>query len=128
MRRDMDLIRDLLLFIEKDEGLNGVAYGPVTEEAAKAFDRPEDLVRYHMKLLVDAQYADLMHYMADGEPWIRGLTWNGCEFPGTIRDPEIWRKTKSSLQTVGSFSVGVLKDIATAYIKIKLHELGITAA
>jgi Hypothetical protein (DUF2513) len=125
MRRDMDLIRDLLMFIEKDEQLNGVAYGPVTEDAARELDRSPEFVRYHMKLLVDAKYVDLVHFMADGEPWIRGLTWDDCEFLETIRDPEIWKSTKSGLQALGSFSVGVLREIATALIRAKMQSLGI---
>jgi hypothetical protein len=124
----MDLIRDLLLHVEKDDSLDGAGHGSITEDAAKELGRPPEVVRYHMKLLVDAKYVDLVHFMADGDPWIRGLTWDGWEFLETVRDPEIWRDTRSGLQALGGFSIGILREIATAFIRLKLQKMGIITA
>jgi hypothetical protein len=48
---------------------------------------------------------------------IRRLTWEGHEFLDAVRDPEIWRKTKAGAATTGGFTLGLLKDLATAYAK-----------
>ena len=48
---------------------------------------------------------------------IMRLTWEGHEFLDTVRDPEIWRKTKSGAATAGGYAFGFMKDLATAYAK-----------
>jgi Hypothetical protein (DUF2513) len=97
MRRDMDLIRQLLLDnIESDDQYNGSGYGPVTSQELNQ-DQPPEVVLYHMKLLADAGLVDLVDWMADGTPLIRGVTWQGHEFLEVVRDPQIWERTKTSI-------------------------------
>jgi hypothetical protein len=92
MKRDMDLIRELLLKIESLEirqgetlffnvhGLQVQGYGP-------------DQVVYNIELLFDAGF--LKGQGGADTFGIAGLTWSGHELLDDIRDPEIWRKTKS---------------------------------
>jgi hypothetical protein len=37
---------------------------------------------------------------------VTGLTSSGHEFPDSVRDPEIWRKTIEGANKAGSFTVG----------------------
>jgi DNA-binding transcriptional ArsR family regulator len=120
MRRDMDVVRQLLLHIESDDVFDGSSTGVVT---AAELDLPIQVVTYHMKLLVDAGLVDRADWLASGDPIIRGLTWQGHEFIDAVRDPEIWRKTKASGKEAGGWTLGLLKDVATALVKdtIKKH-------
>jgi Hypothetical protein (DUF2513) len=113
MLRDMELIRELLLHIEADDEYDGSGISVFSADLG----RPPNLVRYQMKLLGDAKLVDVADWMASGEPLIRGLTWEGHEFLDSIRDPKIWHKTKDAIGKVGGFSLKLLKDIATAYLK-----------
>jgi hypothetical protein len=74
MRRDMDVIRQLLLHIESDDVFDGSSTGVVT---AAEVELPAQVVTYHMKLLADAGYVDVADWLASGDPIIRGLTWQG---------------------------------------------------
>jgi hypothetical protein len=117
MKRDMDLIRELLLHIEADDGYDGSGYGPVK---AKELGRPANVVLYHMSLLADAKFVSVVNWLAHGEPLIRGLTWEGHEFLDDTRDPEIWRKTKARAKAVTNVGARLLWEIAKAELKAKL--------
>ena len=55
---------------------------------------------------------------AGGEDWLHlQLTWNGHEFLDAVRHPEVWRKAKDGASKIGSASVGILLEIAKAYVK-----------
>jgi hypothetical protein len=49
-----------------------------------------------------------------------GMTQKGHDLVDAIRDPQIWRKTKEATDKVGSWTVGLLLDCATAYAKAQL--------
>jgi hypothetical protein len=54
-----------------------------------------------------------------------GMTWEGHEFLDKVRDPEIWRKTKAGATKLNTWSVKLLGELATGYIKAKAVELGL---
>lgn len=56
------------------------------------------------------------------------LTWDGHEFLETIRDPEIWRKTKDGANKVGGWTVNLLAELGKGYLKAKAIELGLPIA
>lgn len=90
MKRDMDLIRDLMLEIE---AFNGNAYRReylVKVPRFEAIDK--HLLNYHVEILADTGFIALWQPdMVRNPEWvIKHLTWEGCEFLETIRDPEIW--------------------------------------
>lgn len=53
------------------------------------------------------------------------LSWAGHEFLESVRDPEIWRKTKDGANKLGSWSVGILAEIAKGFIRAKAAALGL---
>ena len=120
MKRDMDLIRTILLKIE-EQGDPQLRRVPTIQGA------DEHTVRSHVGLLLDAglvRAIDASTYSSRDYLEI-GLTWEGHEFLDNIRDPEIWRKTKSGAKKVGSFSIGILAEIARAAITAKAQSLGV---
>jgi len=115
MKRDMDLVRNLLLEIESHPELDRVAqwqFGPgefgITENNFKT-------TCFHLDLLIEAGMVQGRSAMR--MPIISGLTWEGCEFLDAIRDSKTWTKTKEGASAIGSWSVGVLVDLAKAYAK-----------
>lgn len=111
MKRDMDLIREILLAIE--------AYPqPDAYDLRLSFPgHSEDEVSYQLRLLLDAMMIDAKCLQAMGETdeWaIKGLTWAGHEFLEASRDDRRWNKAKKIiLEKTGSFSVEMLKMILT---------------
>ena len=128
MKRDMDLVRTILLYVEENARLNQIEYIAMSEIAdaypeVSQFDQ-EDL-DYHHKILVEAGYlTEVRAATGDGSD-LGLLTWEGHEFLDKVRDPKIWRTTKSKAKAVGSWSVSILGEIAAATIKAELSKLGV---
>jgi hypothetical protein len=120
VKRDMDLVRTILLKIEED-GDPELRQVPTIE----GFD--EGTVTSHVALLMDAGLVSAIDASTLGsEDYIEiGLSWAGYEFLENVRDPEIWRTTKSRAAKVGSFSLSVIADIAKAAIVAKMQSLGL---
>jgi len=122
MKRDMDLIRELLIGIEENPLLDGHKWvTPDKPEEIGISDRSIEEVGYHLHLLIEAglvhgKPAAVGTYM----PWISKLTWQGHEFLDDIRDQQIWAKTKERLKGLPSVALSLMAEIAKAEIKKRL--------
>ena len=114
MKRDMDLIRTLLLKIESwPPGARvpstRIVIAPYTEEQ----------IRYHAELLHDAGFIGgvLAVHRASGErPAIVGrLTWHGHEFVDATRSDIVWAAVKQRAEAVGgSVNMELLLELVSA--------------
>jgi hypothetical protein len=61
------------------------------------------------------------------ERWLTlQLTWRGHEFLETVRDPEVWKRTKDGARKAGNFGLGFVVELAKAYGKhIAKERLGL---
>ena len=117
----MDLVRNLLLTIESHQNLTGnqlIQYGD--QEDLGITDYSRDQVIYHIRMLIDESM--IQGEMVYGGPIISKLTWQGHDFLDSIRDPEIWQKTKDGVKNAGGFSMDLLGDLAKGLIKKKIEE------
>lgn len=121
MKRDMDLVRELLMHIESaPDRFVGL---PELNDHPRA-----DLIE-HVRLCADAGLLEAKFFNAldpdeDDVHNIR-LTWSGHEFLDATRSPEIWEKAKSGAAKVGSTSLKLLFEIASGYAKAELGRLGV---
>jgi hypothetical protein len=121
MKRDMDLVRDLLLAIENHptlaDGSNALAVD--TPEELGLPDRSLEEIYYHLDMMIKKG-------LVDGElnqmEIISGLTWDGHDFLDSIRDPVIWQATKDGAKKAGGFSLELLGALAKGLIKKKIEE------
>jgi len=109
MKRDMDLIREILLAIEAHPESDA-------HDLSLSFpDHSEDEVSYHCRLLLDAGLIDgecIQEYAEPDEWMIKGLTWAGHEFLEASKDDKRWNKAKKIIyEKTGSFSFEILKSI-----------------
>jgi hypothetical protein len=113
MKRDMNLIRSLLLQIEGEEPKPDL--GQYSQEQKI----------YHSALLIEAGLVD-GEIITNGSGYpattiIIRLKWAGHEFLDAARDEDNWqRATKSVAKAGGSFTIPILSEILTQYIKQKL--------
>lgn len=120
MKRDMDLVRELLLKVEEApaDGLDEI-------ENLKIDKFTTQEIFYHIALLKEAGLVEAhINYANDGpnSAWITRMTWNGHELLDAIRDETVWGKTKEELKKVGgSAGLEVVKQIA---IQIGVQLLG----
>ena len=105
MKRDMDLVRDILFEVEKQDG-SGSWMKVVLE------GRSEDEINYHLLLLKDAGYLDAA-VLQDGVRAIvqpLRLTWTGHEFLNAARSSKLWEGAKEfALKTTGTLTLEGLK-------------------
>jgi hypothetical protein len=98
MKRDMDLIRKILLFVEEHPDPDGWVQ-------IELEDHPTKEVSYHIKLLDQAgliEAEDLSTYGMDGFKWVaRSLTWRGHEFLNAARDDTRWNNAKKIVTEKG---------------------------
>lgn len=113
MKRDMNLIRSLLLEVEGEE--------PKPDLTKYS----EEQQVYHCALLIEAGLVDgavvpnEIGYPAATS--IIKLTWAGHEFLDAARDEESWQKTTQRIAKAGgSFTIPILTEILTQYVKQKL--------
>lgn len=123
MKRDMDLVRQLLIATENAAGPFDAASLALGPDAPSA----EEIV-YHVRLLeahglVDA--AVRRDITGGYSCTVHGLTWDGCDYLDAVRDGRVWERTKRVVsETVGSTTMDVIKEaakaVATGLIKAAL--------
>ena len=126
-KRDMNVIRDLLLEIEGGRNV----FHLLDQEMADALGLPladaslsaEDVAKleYHLTLLSEAKFISLTR--RSGGYWvIEGITWEGHDFLDSVRDPRIWKLTKVGAEQAGGFSVEMLKALAKGILKTQVEK------
>lgn len=123
MRRDDDLIRQLMLDLESATTAVG--------DTHKVDGYTRDEVAYHLALILRAGLAEgpAPRYPSDGSDptiphliMVLRLTPAGHDFIDTLRDDTIWKKVKESSKKVGgSLSLELLKQVGAAAIKAHLN-------
>lgn len=121
MKLDKELVREILLAIEASNQ-------PIIVSPLFLRGHSTEEVGYHVMLLNEA---GLLQGRNSGGSlrfeWVpERLTYKGHEFLDTVRDPEVWRRTKEGAERAGSAGLGVLLELGKAYGKQLLKErLGI---
>jgi hypothetical protein len=128
MKRDMDLVREILLQAEKSES-SDISVSMSIEGYT------EEQIKYHLKLLSDAGfiipiYTESKHFdmgggstmaMVDDDP--RRLTWNAHEFLDNARDETRWNEAKKIAgQKGGSMAFDVIKGVL---VQLALQTVGL---
>jgi hypothetical protein len=116
MKRDMDLVRVMLLAIE--ESPHGFA--PKIEISGYT----QEQIGYHATLLKEAGLAEGIETTTMGsqspELMITRLTWLGHDFLDNARENQTWNQAKDMIKTIGSASLQVWASVLTMIISKKL--------
>ena len=119
MKRDLDLIRKILLEIETQCDAPGKRISKLPEYSEYEF-------AYHLNLLCEAGLITGARAKLSGRhyPLVTptGLTWAGHDFLDACRDEGIWTKAKEKLKDIGdSATFEVIKTVLT---QLALKQLG----
>ncbi len=116
MKRDMDLIRDILLAIES----NPSGFAPKIEVS----NYTQEEINYHAFLLGEAGLAEVADITVEGgkspEAIVIRLTWAGHEFLDSARENQTWNQAKDLINRVGGASLQIWLILLTELIKKKL--------
>jgi hypothetical protein len=93
----MDLVREILLDVEKRAGVEGYAVDVTIE------GRPKNEVAYHLRILIDGGLVDAINrsHMGGEAYLVKGLTWAGHDFLDAARSFETWEKAKETFKEKG---------------------------
>ena len=116
MKFDKDLMRDILLAVEAHPEPSA-NYVPLDLPGYDA-----EVISYHVMLLDEGGFLKAMDVSDKSQlEWYpQRLTYSGHEFVATIRDGEVWGKTKAVASKVGGASVAFVWELAKAEVKTKL--------
>jgi len=98
MKRDMDLVRELLLYSENaTPGRNGWIVVSIP-------GRSQTETAYHLQLMTEAGLIQTQHVRTNsGHYWYpTSITWSGHDFLETARNDTIWAKAKQKLLEIGT--------------------------
>jgi len=117
MKRDMDLIRRMLLEIEADD------HGYVSRNI-EIDGYTQEQINYHAFLLGEAGLA-LVSSIEDNrskspEAQVVRLTWAGHEFADSARENQRWNQAKDSINKIGGASIQIWVALLTELIKRNL--------
>jgi len=119
MKRDMELIRQILLSVEEHDDVK--------------VDCDDEKLAYHLLLLAEQQFLRgvAVQECLNGPPVVQRtmsyvrLSSKGHDFLDAIRDDSVWKKTREKMATVGgSVTMEVVLAIATKFV---LDRLGLTS-
>ncbi len=114
MKRNMDLIRELLLAIEKQH-----EYGPIYGLTVPGYSTNE--IAYHCQLLYEHGFIDSYDNLSGDEEVqdiaVGGLTWEGADYLETVRDISRWGKVKTTMKEKGiPLTVDFVKETVNAMV------------
>ncbi len=115
MRLNNDCVRDLLLTIEEEVGIDEY----ISIENTQIKDYSSDDLLYTALKLQEAGYINAkVTNCLDGSVSVDifSLTWDGHKFLDNIRDNEVWSKTKSIVAKFSSVSLGIVSNVAAQVI------------
>lgn len=116
MKRDWDLIRELLIEIEERCGPDDV----VSAGAIELKGHSQETILYHLALLAEARLIDADDVGShDGADWfVRRLTWEGHDFLDAARSDTTWGRAKSVAAEKGSgLTFAVLKELLVRFAR-----------
>lgn len=113
MKRDMDLVRAILLRL--DQHPHGFA-PPIEIDGYT-----DDQIGYHAHLMIQAglvRGSDVTtHGDSSPQALMSSLTWEGHEFLDAARDPGLWEQAKEVVDRVGTAPIQVWASVLTDLVK-----------
>ena len=109
MKRDLDLVRSILIYVEN-------AGGEVDADDMATERWPIETVAYHVRLMAHHGLVDVSQDFRDMngdtiELAVAGITWDGQDYLDSLREPKVWDRVKKTLaSTVGSTTLDVVRQ------------------
>lgn len=111
MKRNMDLVRAILLFVENQDVNSGHCEN-ITLDGYTPME-----VMMHVKMMEGYGLLQDCTYYLCGNTTVRTITWEGYDYLDKVRDNTIWKKTKDTIVSNGlPLIFDTIKTVSTAFI------------
>lgn len=109
MKRDMDLVRSILIQAE-------LADGPLDAGMIERGEHSERELHYHIELMAERGLIDANVQRAWGgevlAATVNALTWDGQDYLDAMRDERLWARAKKAIaKSVGTTTFEVIKAV-----------------
>lgn len=111
MKRDMDLVRKILLECEAAEDTRQ----PI---AIRIDGYADHEISYHVQLMGEAGLLDVVNFSNSRSGSVyeaKRLTWEGHEFLDAARNDTTWNKAKGAVSSVAGVGFEVIKGVLVSY-------------
>lgn len=127
MKLDMDLLREILIFVEEKatrvhSDLESIEIGDWTDEDIAyhiVLAESDGLIKATIDSLPDSDDPYIVHTTYS----VHRLTMRGHDFLATIREPSNWEAVKAGTKKIGAISVGAAVEFGKAFVKAKISEM-----
>lgn len=120
MKRDLDLVRGILLHLER--AADSASPSGFSDLIEAGYEIQE--IHYHVRLLNDAGLIEADE-IVPGQWWPERMTWSGYEFLDAARNEELWRETKQTVEKrAGSAPFQVFHELLLRGLRTRLERSG----
>ena len=119
MKLDYDLLREILLFVEDTADGERFLFAESIWSNNFSEHCSENVFNYHLKFLRDSDYVEVSETISS---YIRDITPMGRIYLDSVRNKDIWEKTKTKIQPLGNVTLSVVTEVAK---KLILESLGL---
>jgi hypothetical protein len=121
MKRNLDLIRQMMLSLEQDSRFNGRSHRHLSaSEAAPIPGFNDDVLAYNLMMIIDEKWLDADYGMNSGKFRVTRLTADGHDFIDSTRSPDVWDKAKSIAATAGGETLRFVWEAAKGLIRAEI--------
>ncbi|NVK15883.1 MAG: DUF2513 domain-containing protein [Rhodobacteraceae bacterium] len=118
MKRNLDLLREILLAVEEYEPAR---ISMLQSISPRDFSGTEAQNFHHINMLADAGYIKLAGKPTlAGDYAVHGMTIAGHDFLDAIKEQSVWDHTKKRVGEVGSWTLDVVLAVAKEEVKRRL--------
>ena len=125
VKRDLDLIRDLLLYLEALPVPPSSTYTvPVADIATALRSHDPRKIAHHLEMLIDSGLLIVVGKGLGGhdELMFHRISWVGHDFIDCVRHPDVWYKTKLAAEHAGGWTFDLVFELGKAYVKRNIAE------
>ena len=118
LKRDLDLLRNILLRIEDTDVSKKLTYRSFSDLCDD-----DEMILLHIELLMDAGFILAVDESASNEPdyTIARITFAGYEYLDTVRDESHWKDVKEKLLPLGgSATIDIVKELGVNFLRQQL--------
>ena len=114
MKRDLDLVRRILLHLEGSDA-SPSGWSAFVDDGFEI-----GTIHYHFRLLHDAGLLEADE-IVPGQWWPERMTWAGHEFLDAARNEDLWRETRKRVEKGGGAPFSVFHELLLSGLRARLE-------
>ncbi len=123
MKRDMDLIRYIMISLEEEMKAGNIYFADNIDFTKFSNDIGKNIINEHLMLLLENEFIEAVYAGNKISPSafaIKRITNKGHDFIDALRNDNVWNKVKEKATSVGGFTLSAVYELGKEYVKQEL--------